>query len=197
MLVALTTSILWVTLSSPTPIRETISKDDFAKRRPLVEYSNADSFNATATSEPTTSFLPSIEILPITIRIPDSPFTLHIVFSHVTAFTSLFAPLFSAVDAEVARQAHEHGEVALVPPIFRVRGPVHVPFFLELAVIALPGFRLQWNGMETVMRGLRILIEVRQRALNKVFVFAIVQGTREMARGQIERIRVPEVADTR
>ncbi|KAI4160845.1 MAG: hypothetical protein LQ342_005370 [Letrouitia transgressa] len=190
------TLVLWITLSSPTPTRKIISKDDFAERR-YLEYFNPDSLNTTLTSEPITSFLPSTEVSVITIRIPDSPFTLNIFLSRLTAFTSLFAPLFSAVDAEISRQVHEHGDIALVPSTFRVRGPVHVPFFLELAVTAMPGFRLQWNGMEAIMRGLRILIEVRQRGLNKLFGFVIIQGTREIARGQVERFRAPVAAETR
>ncbi|KAL9610380.1 MAG: hypothetical protein Q9167_004920 [Letrouitia subvulpina] len=191
MLVALATLILWITLSGSNPIEETISKDSFAKRQSLVEYPNAGSLNATMTSEPQTSFLPSAEVRIITITVPDSPFVLVIMLSPETAFTSLFAPLFSAVDTEIARQVHEHGYQTLVPPTFRVRGPAHEPFFLELVVTALAGFRLQWDGMAAVMRGLRILIEVRQRGLNKVFVFMIWHGRRLFARGQVERLRAP------
>lgn len=196
-LIALTTLISWIALSSSTPTGETISKDNLAKRGPLVEYSNADSLNTTTTSEPTASFLPARVGPIITIRIPDSPFTLNILLSHLTAFSSLFVPLLSAVDAEITRQVHQHGHAALVPSTFRVRGPVHEPFFLEFMVTALPGYRLQWNGMEAVMRGLRILIEVRLRNLNKLFGFNIVQGGREIARGQVERFRMPAAAEVR
>ncbi|KAL9035932.1 MAG: hypothetical protein Q9214_006360 [Letrouitia sp. 1 TL-2023] len=212
MLNTLTALTIWMTLSTPIPTgkKRTLNrglpelsgpKIDFPSRR-FVEYPEASiaTKQTTTTSGPqispfsstrsqSTQNINSSDDESITISVPDSTFTLIIFLSRETVSSSLFAPLFSTAEAEIARQVHEYGHSALVPVTFRVRGPVQQPFSLGLEITALPVYRLQWNGMDAVMRGLRILIHVRERGLNRVFWFQILQSRMHVAEGKVEKFR--------